>query len=99
MSTYRHHVPIGDGLKPRNAAQALLGRMVMCQAYVFHRAEDQKEPERLRLIECTCDPASQRLRATGLRPGWRCLEVGLGAGSILDWVNEVEPIDRSDASR
>lgn len=62
----------------------------MDQEYVFHRAEDRSELERLHLIERTLDPASRRrLLATGLQAGWRCLEVGPGAGSILDWLGDV----------
>lgn len=58
--------------------------------YVFHRAEDQRELERLRGIEQVFDPASQRrLLATGLTTGWSCLEVGPGAGSILNWMSGV----------
>lgn len=64
--------------------------------YVFHRAEDQRELERLRVIEQVFDPASQRrLLATGLKAGWSCLEVGAGAGSILNWMSgEVGPTGR-----
>lgn len=58
--------------------------------YVFHRAEDQKELERLRMIEREFDPVSRRrLSATGLKVGWSCLEVGAGAGSILNWMSGV----------
>ncbi|MEK6784999.1 MAG: class I SAM-dependent methyltransferase [Nitrospirota bacterium] len=64
--------------------------MMMDQEYVFLRAEDRSELERLRLIERTLDPASRRrLLATGLQVGWRCLEIGPGAGSILAWMGEV----------
>jgi hypothetical protein len=50
--------------------------------YVFHRVEDHRELERLRMIEQVFDPASQRRRLdTALQAGWRCLEVGPGAGS------------------
>jgi hypothetical protein len=53
-------------------------------AYVFQRVDDQRELERLRMIERVFDPASRRrLLATGLQAGWRCLEVGPGAGSIM----------------
>ena len=59
-------------------------------AYVFHRVEDRQELERLRAIEHQHDPGSRRrLLAAGLRPGWRCLEVGPGAGSILSWLADV----------
>jgi SAM-dependent methyltransferase len=71
--------------------------------YVFHRAEDQRELERLRAIEQVFDPASRRrLLATGVATGWSCLEVGPGAGSILRWLcdqvgtsGRVEAIDLS----
>ena len=49
--------------------------------YGFRRVEDQRELERLRLIEQVFDPASRRrLLDTGLRAGWCCPEVGPGAG-------------------
>ena len=58
--------------------------------YVFQRVEDQRELERLRMIELVFDPASRgRLVGTGLQAGWRCLEVGPGAGSIMTWMGEV----------
>ena len=58
--------------------------------YVFHRVEDQRELERLRMIEQVFDPASRRrLLGIGLQTGWRCLEVGPGAGSIMTWMSEV----------
>ena len=58
--------------------------------YVFHRVEDQRELERLRMIEWVFDPASRRrLLGIGLQAGWRCLEVGPGAGSIMTWMSEV----------
>jgi hypothetical protein len=52
--------------------------------YVFQRVEDQRELERLRVIEVVFDPASRRrLLGTGLQAGWSYLEVGPGAGSIM----------------
>jgi SAM-dependent methyltransferase len=58
--------------------------------YVFHRAEDQRELERLRAIEQVFDPSSQRrLLATGLKAGWSCLEVGPEASSLLNWMSGV----------
>lgn len=58
--------------------------------YVFHRAEEERELERLRVIERELDPASRRrLLATGLSTGWSCLEVGPGAGSMLGWMGEI----------
>jgi ubiquinone/menaquinone biosynthesis C-methylase UbiE len=58
--------------------------------YVFQRVEVQRELERLRIIEQVFDPASRRrLLDAGLQAGWRCLEVGPGAGSIMTWMGEM----------
>jgi ubiquinone/menaquinone biosynthesis C-methylase UbiE len=52
-------------------------------------AEFQEELGRLRLIESLADPATTRhLAALGVSTGWRCLEVGAGAGSIARWLSE-----------
>jgi SAM-dependent methyltransferase len=54
--------------------------------YVFDQAW-QRELERLRLLEALFDPASRRyLAAVGVGPGWRCLEVGCGAGGVALWL-------------
>jgi len=43
---------------------------------------------RLRSLEEWLDPGTvRRLRATGVGAGWRCLEVGAGAGSIARWLS------------
>ncbi len=58
-------------------------------SYVFAEAAEQREYERLRLIEKAFDPATQRrLLQTGIQPGWQCLEVGAGAGSIARFLAE-----------
>ena len=47
------------------------------------------ERERLAAIEGSLDDYSIAcLRAVGVSPGWRCLEVGAGAGSIARWLCE-----------
>ena len=49
-----------------------------------------KARRRLGLIEQLYDAATmESLRATGIAPGWRCLEVGAGAGSIARWMCDV----------
>jgi SAM-dependent methyltransferase len=54
--------------------------------YVFDQTW-QRELERLRSLEALFDPASQQhLAARGVGPGWQCLEVGAGAGSIARWL-------------
>lgn len=58
--------------------------------YIFADTHYSKEFERLLVIEEVFDPASRRrILATGLTTGWRCLEVGAGAGSITHWMAEV----------
>ena len=47
------------------------------------------EPRRLELLEQHADPTSfRRLKAAGIRPGWRCLEVGAGRGSVAQWLTD-----------
>jgi SAM-dependent methyltransferase len=42
---------------------------------------------RLQLVERCYDPGTmRRLAAIGIAPGWRCLEVGAGAGSVTRWL-------------
>ena len=55
--------------------------------YVFTDSQYIKELERLQAIEQVFDPASRRrIQATGITETWRCLEVGAGAGSIVQWM-------------
>ena len=45
------------------------------------------EANRLRLLEAIADPRSIRLLSDlGIEPGWRCAELGAGAGSIALWL-------------
>ena len=47
------------------------------------------ELERLRLLEAWGDPDTHTvLRAIGVDPAWRCLEIGAGAGSVARWLAE-----------
>ena len=57
--------------------------------YVFDRTKEQAELDRLRLLESAFDPQTrQRLENVGVSDGWHCLEVGAGAGSIMNWLSE-----------
>lgn len=52
-----------------------------------HEADD--ELTRLKLIEEFNDPSTLRhLDAIGVAEGWRCLEVGAGAGSVVRWLSQ-----------
>lgn len=54
--------------------------------YLFDHAWESELP-RLRLLEDIFDPGTFRhLEALGVGPGWRCLEVGAGAGSVVRWL-------------
>ena len=47
----------------------------------------EKAHHRLTLLESIYDPGTiSRLTALGVGAGWRCLEVGAGAGSITRWI-------------
>jgi SAM-dependent methyltransferase len=57
-------------------------------AYLFDHSWNE-ELRRLRLLEETFDPGTFRhLEALGVGAGWRCLEVGGGAGSVARWLSE-----------
>jgi 2-polyprenyl-3-methyl-5-hydroxy-6-metoxy-1,4-benzoquinol methylase len=54
--------------------------------YVFDQAW-QRERDRLTALESLYDGGSRRLlEALGLSEGWRCLEVGCGAGGLALWL-------------
>lgn len=48
------------------------------------------EGERLTALAAAFDPITRRhLAPLGLGPGWRCLEVGAGTGSIARWLSDM----------
>src|SRR5262245_66628462 len=57
---------------------------------------DPDEERRLTLLESLVDPGTiQRLSNLDVGPGWRCLEVGAGRGSIAKWLSEKVEIGRA----
>ncbi|MGH9282963.1 MAG: methyltransferase domain-containing protein, partial [Acidimicrobiales bacterium] len=70
---------IADGPHPAHAGR-------QHGTYVVPNGWDDAR-RRLAALEQCLDPATtRRLEATGVGPGWRCLEVGAGAGSITRWL-------------
>ncbi len=56
--------------------------------YVFDNAE-QETQARFAALPLIFDPGTIRhLEARGVSPGWKCLEVGAGGGSIAKWLAE-----------
>src|SRR5262245_34426627 len=54
--------------------------------YLFDHAV-KTERERLAAIEAAANPLTiECLETIGVSEGWRCLEVGAGAGSIAEWL-------------
>jgi SAM-dependent methyltransferase len=57
--------------------------------YFWSDREADNELTRLKLIEQFNDPSTLRhLDAIGVAEGWRCLEVGAGAGSVVRWLSQ-----------
>lgn len=57
--------------------------------YFAAAADTDDELSRLRLLENECDPHTHRcLEVVGVGAGWRCLEVGAGAGALVRWLSE-----------
>lgn len=55
--------------------------------YIFDNKSEDREYRRLQLVEAANDPTTVSLLGeTAIQPGWHCLELGAGAGSILRWL-------------
>jgi SAM-dependent methyltransferase len=54
--------------------------------YVFDN-DNTHSDEQHRCLAAAYDPTTtERLAATGLGPGWHCLEIGAGGGSVAHWL-------------
>jgi SAM-dependent methyltransferase len=59
----------------------------MTDSYAFAGADHDAERIRLQSLEAWTDPLTIRqLEAVGTTAGWRCADVGAGAGSIARWL-------------
>ena len=62
--------------------------MAQQSGYVMAGAEAEAESIRLGALEANRDPGTtRRLDMIGVGPGWRCLEIGAGRGSIARWLS------------
>jgi SAM-dependent methyltransferase len=68
-----------DHLAPVSEGESLPGYRLSAQG------RQAVEDERLGLLEAIFDPLSRQRRAL-VQPGWRCLEVGAGRGSMARWL-------------
>lgn len=57
--------------------------------YLLDNAADQARDRMELLSELYDDPTRRNLAATGFGPGWSCLDIGAGGGSIARWLAEV----------
>ena len=57
--------------------------------YIFSENQADRELIRLRRVESALDTFSHELLTrAGVAHGWACLEIGAGAGSILQWLSQ-----------
>ena len=58
--------------------------------YIFEKHADDQELQRMKMIEAALDERTiTHIQSTGIGDGWRCLELGAGAGSIMQWMAEI----------
>lgn len=57
--------------------------------YLLNETPPELEHQRLRQLEADWNPTTTRhCERLGVRAGWRCLEVGAGAGGVASWLAE-----------
>ena len=61
----------------------------MAKDYVLAEATPSAELKRLREIDHYMRPTTEaRIARLGIAPGWKCLDVGAGAGGVARWMAE-----------
>jgi SAM-dependent methyltransferase len=57
------------------------------EQYILAQSPEEIEEQRLGILESIGDSVTiRRMKELGVCPGWRCLEVGAGRGSIARWL-------------
>jgi SAM-dependent methyltransferase len=73
--------------RTKRASRSLTQVAMNGNPYLLDR-DRQAALRRLQVVEQLEDPATiRRLEEIGVKPGWVCLEVGAGAGSIARWLD------------
>jgi len=76
----------GCATMERQNVSVVPGGLDLGQGYRLDaRGREDAEEDRLRLLERIFDPLSRHRRAM-VQPGWRCLEIGAGRGSMAVWL-------------
>ena len=76
-----------DVARPEGASEGAKARGYERGYRLAAAGREAAEGERLDLLEQIYDPVSRRRRGL-VQPGWRCLEVGGGRGSMAAWLAE-----------
>lgn len=87
MCCSRQAATVSYVAQPRATVEGAEVRFVGPGYRLAAAGREAAEDERLGLLEQIYDPVSQRRRAL-VQPGWRCLEVGGGRGSMAVWLAE-----------
>jgi SAM-dependent methyltransferase len=66
-----------------------MGGVMESGKYIVAQGDQTEEDERLGLLAEFFDPFTHEyLTEAGIAPGWRCLEVGAGSGTVAAWMAE-----------
>src|SRR3954453_1983576 len=85
-SSSARQVPSDEGSWRRGRRRSVAAMTNATARYVFDQRH-HRERERLGSMEALWDRGSRAaIESLGIAPGWRCLEVGAGAGSIAAWL-------------
>jgi hypothetical protein len=78
----------GSATIERQDTSKVAGPLELAPGYRLEaKGRKEAEDDRLALLERIFDPLSRRRREM-VQPGWRCLEVGAGRGSMAVWLAE-----------
>ena len=65
-----------------------MGVRTTSRGYLLENSADQVPDRWTALTTLFDEPTFRRLREVGVQPGWHCLEIGAGGGSVARWLAE-----------